>query len=99
EWRSDIRTSSSVIADATHVTSRWLASPMRAVTSPPVPRRTSSPGPNVTGPRLETRMRGLSEDDTRLTVAGPGSLAPGCRVQLESEPHETLTGTPPASVW
>src|SRR6202012_5885282 len=53
-------TSSSVIADATQVTDRREARPMRAVTRAPVPRLTSPPSWKVTGPRLETRKRGVS---------------------------------------
>src|SRR5579875_2129414 len=53
-------TSSSVIAEATQVTERWEARPISAVTRPPVPRLTSPPSWKVTGPRLETRTRGVS---------------------------------------
>src|SRR5579875_781154 len=60
--RSAALTSSSLIAEATQVTGRWDARPMSAVTSPPVPRLTSPPSWKVTGPRLETSTRGVSDD-------------------------------------
>src|SRR5437763_3331738 len=58
--------SSLVMADAIQVTSRWVARPISAVTSPPVPRRISPSGPNVTGPRLDTSTSGGPEEDIAL---------------------------------
>src|SRR5690242_10613103 len=50
------------MAEATQVTGRCEASPISAVTSPPVPRLISPPSWKVTGPRFETRTRGVSVD-------------------------------------
>src|SRR5918999_552517 len=66
--------SSSLIAEAIQVASRWLTRPVRAVTSPPPPRRgTSSPSSsrsNVAGARFEKRTRGGSD-----VMRSPGRYA------------------------
>ena len=48
-----------VIAEAIQIASRWEASPVSAVTSPPEPRWTSPSAWKVTGPRLITSTSGV----------------------------------------
>src|SRR2546421_10000114 len=57
---SETATSSSVIAEAIQMASRWDASPVSAVTSPPPPRVMPC-GVCSTGPRLETSTNGASD--------------------------------------
>jgi hypothetical protein len=56
--------SPSLSADAIHTASRCEASPVSAVTSPPVPRFTLPSSWKVTGPRFETRTSGPRDSAT-----------------------------------
>src|SRR5437588_5100784 len=84
--RSAAATSSSVMAEAIHVTSRCEASPISAVTNPPVPRRISPSGPKVTGPRLETSTRERSGIGSALHLLK----------QLQPVAQQTRRQEPPA---
>src|SRR4051812_22521685 len=93
---SEISASSSVIAEATQIASRWCTRPVRAVTRPPPPRlASSSPSSvrtNVAGPRLETRTSGVcwvmasgaSGEDTQPVAKQPR--------HEEVRPHVLLPG-------
>src|SRR5436190_6511859 len=63
-----LRASPSVSAEAIQTASRCDARPVRAVTSPPVPRLTLPSSWKVTGPRLETRTSGPRESDITWTL-------------------------------
>ena len=63
-----ISTSASVMAEAIQIASRWEASPISAVTRPPVPRLTEPSSWYGTGPRLETRRGALRTSSSSTCV-------------------------------
>src|SRR3954452_17001776 len=89
-----ISASSSFIADAIQSASRCSTSPFSAVTRPPPPRvacsSPSSPRSNVAGPRLETRISGVSLATQPLEDAEPVAQQPRREEVLA---HVLLAGT------